>query len=436
MPVPRITVFRTALCWIVVVSVIGIQTKLQGQETQLKLPASGYGEVHVPGVLIRTIPDRRMEELTQDVSRMLQPIQKVTWQQSGGEETQRIAAQIGSIKTYPMLQPIGSRPRRSTSQSAEVTLPGRSGSAASQAQTESQVEPQAQQPTIEIYAQSFERGFRDNYSFVVANNGSDSVPIVTARLVAPEGCTLHQIVPQPSRISGRLIEVEFRDLGAGDRAKIEIAISYPRDRLAQFQTSIVRVMVDTNTISHGNSAQNQMLRPAVSRQQKTQAILASSTKSMIDQSPADITDDEVSAAAIEKQETQDLDAASTAVKSIRTTLEGPQEVQLDAEVDFAIKLVNISAEAAKQIVVQLKIPSGLQVTVLDREAWFDEANGLLTWELSKLDATTVETIRYRAKGSVTGTVSQTVRVGKKGVFQSAANLESRIVSDGTRTSER
>ena len=93
------------------------------------------------------------------------------------------------------------------------------------------------------------------------------------------------------------------------------------------------------------------------------------------------------------------------------------------EEEFSIDLRNVSTDTAESIVVQLSIPEGLKVTVLDREAWYDGENRKLTWKVESLEMGSVEKIRYKAIVSSDCSVEQSVTTGMGGDFQGKSVLQ-------------
>ena len=72
--------------------------------------------------------------------------------------------------------------------------------------------------------------------------------------------------------------------------------------------------------------------------------------------------------------------------------------------------------------MQLTVPTGLKVTVLDRDAWFDEENQTISWEISQLGSGKQETIQYKAVGQAIGQKNQKVTIGMQNVYQGKAQL--------------
>ena len=74
------------------------------------------------------------------------------------------------------------------------------------------------------------------------------------------------------------------------------------------------------------------------------------------------------------------------------------------------------------MVVQLKIPAGLKITVLDREAWMSDGNETISWEIKQLGGGQSETIQYKAIGKSGGQQCQKITLGMEEVYQGDVKL--------------
>jgi uncharacterized repeat protein (TIGR01451 family) len=431
-----------------------------------------YGNAEVPTVLIRnsTLAEFGQSESTQ--TNQGSNLQTVAFQDDGNASAM-VASQINSVRNYAMLQPINSELQERAEQVLalpETTASNRSplvplspgsikkASHAIGFGTASQAVV-ADRSEVTISAQSFQRGFRDNYGFLVANPSRQTATAVVARLVAPAGCAIHQVIPKPVRVEDGIIEIEFDELAPGEETKIEIAISYPKNELAQFQATIIAptnepandepandvlptaLAVDwtADDVSVSESNRDGMLQPSSTDSAgKSPFTTVSSSNSVVKKKGTsaivkEIDNETVPSAEetldakkpVEIAETSDVKSDSkTESTFIKTTVNGPLSLLLDEEVEFSIDVTNASPETAEKVVVQLSIPKNLKVTVLDRAAWYDGEQGKLTWEQESLGANQTETIRYKAKAVSEGTVSQSVATGWRGVFQGEATLKS------------
>lgn len=120
------------------------------------------------------------------------------------------------------------------------------------------------------------------------------------------------------------------------------------------------------------------------------------------------------AAAVEAQKTVDA--------KLSATVEGPVTLAENQIADFSIVVTNPNTTEATDIVVQLTVPAGLKLTVLDRDAWFDEERQTISWEISQLASGKQEAIQYKAVGQAIGQQNQKVTIGMRNVFQGKAQL--------------
>lgn len=113
---------------------------------------------------------------------------------------------------------------------------------------------------------------------------------------------------------------------------------------------------------------------------------------------------------------------------VKTTIGGPALLQTGTEATYSIDVANVSEELASSIVVQLQLPAGINVTVLDRQAWFDEKKNSLTWELDSLDPGKREKIQFKAKADRFGRKNLRVATGVGSQFQGIANMNTNVIS--------
>ena len=116
-------------------------------------------------------------------------------------------------------------------------------------------------------------------------------------------------------------------------------------------------------------------------------------------------------------------AAQASVDSkLSATVDGPVVLDANQLADFSITVTNPNTSEAAGIIVQLQVPSGLKVTVLDRDAWFDDENQTISWEISQLASGQQETIQYKAVGQAIGQQNQKVTIGMQDIYQGKAQL--------------
>ena len=115
-------------------------------------------------------------------------------------------------------------------------------------------------------------------------------------------------------------------------------------------------------------------------------------------------------------------AQATVDSKLTATVDGPVVLDANQLADFSITVTNPNTSQADGIIVQLQVPAGLKVTVLDRDAWFDEENQTISWEIPQLASGQQETIQYKAVGQVIGQQNQKVTIGMQDVYQGKAQL--------------
>lgn len=113
---------------------------------------------------------------------------------------------------------------------------------------------------------------------------------------------------------------------------------------------------------------------------------------------------------------------ATAEANLSATVDGPVTLNADEAAEYSITVTNPNTTDASDIVVQLTVPSGLKIIVLDRDAWFDEERQTISWEIVTLKPGQQETIQYRAIATTAGQQNQKVTVGMQNVYQGKAQL--------------
>ena len=119
---------------------------------------------------------------------------------------------------------------------------------------------------------------------------------------------------------------------------------------------------------------------------------------------------------------QAVAAQVSADAKLSATVDGPVTLDANQEANFSISVTNPNETEASAIIVQLSVPAGLVVTVLDRDAWFDEENQTISWEIDQLASGQQETIQYKAVGHAVGQKNQKVTIGMQNVYQGKAQL--------------
>ena len=149
----------------------------------------------------------------------------------------------------------------------------------------------------------------------------------------------------------------------------------------------------------------------------------SSNRNIVESQPI-ITDDGVS---------PQVSAASTSTENgwfqsqLKTKIDGPQHAVKGEEAEYQVLIENASAEDVDEVLVQLAIPTGIEVTVLDRDAWFDGEARTITWKVPKVAAGSEETIRYLAKMVSSDGHLQKVTLGVANQFRGQAIFQSTVL---------
>jgi len=87
-----------------------------------------------------------------------------------------------------------------------------------------------------------------------------------------------------------------------------------------------------------------------------------------------------------------------------------------------VTLENQSTSPSGSLIVQLSIPRGLKVTVLDRDSWYDADSRKISWEVPAIEARSFETIRYKAVFKFPGAIKQGIVVGMDETLQGYCSL--------------
>ena len=115
----------------------------------------------------------------------------------------------------------------------------------------------------------------------------------------------------------------------------------------------------------------------------------------------------------------------TGDSAVMSYFRGPAQVAAGEVNNYQIDIQNLSSEVAEEIIVQLSIPQGMKVTVLDRDAWYDAKNRKITWKVDRIDGRALETIRYKALVKEQGSTEQSIVVGMDDKVQSTTSLKTK-----------
>ncbi len=117
--------------------------------------------------------------------------------------------------------------------------------------------------------------------------------------------------------------------------------------------------------------------------------------------------------------------------TVKLSMAGPRNLDSGEQVEFEIALHNDSPVDCRGLIVQLRIPDGLEICQLDRVAWLDQRTQVITWEISQLPSQQRESIRYLARSSQPGEKVQHVIVAMAGELMAQTDLPTRIVQPAT-----
>jgi len=219
-------------------------------------------------------------------------------------------------------------------------------------------------PSVVVRSPFVQPGNQNRYLFVVENIGTVDAFNTRVDLRVPAGVVLKQVVADSASSTARHAIVRIDELKAG--------------RKAIFPAAMPSTTLETSSVASQVSFKN--------------------TES-IDTSPVNAGNGSLSA-----------------------SVEGPVLLPAGETGDFAIVVKNPNYGEASSVIVQLAIPEGLKITTLDREAWINDEDNTISWELSSLEARQEETIQYKAVGKSFGQQVQKVTLGMADVYQGDATL--------------
>ena len=373
-----------------------------------------------------------------------------------------VATQTNARSNYALLQPIGKQSQTQNNvvrrQLGGMLKPIASESAASN--------------DVLVLPHSFKRGIFDRHQFMIRNDGNRILKRGKVSLTAPVGSMIQQVIPKPDSVNGLNIELAIGELAPGEHEIVEVAIKYPRDELAHFDTKIVSrdwvgspsnassvvasngsgmlspratgmlkpkvpamtVSTTTNQVARSSPISSGVVVPAQERPVDVSKMLAPSTP--VEAQPATLPE-EVQPLEVEVQPSDQVAVSvqeeSVAevpppepenwVASIEASLHGPSSAAVGEEIEFSIEVENRSAENCESVIIQLSVPEDMKVTVLDRAAWYDGETRKVSWEIAELGPGQTESIRYKALVKTGCSVEQVVVSGANGRFQCKSTIQ-------------
>lgn len=315
------------------------------------------------------------------------------------------------------------------------------------------------------------------YLFVVENVGTVDATSASVDLYVPQDVRITNVVPESSTSSSQRAHVNLTNLKAGSKSFIEVEVS-PTTGVVEFQTRLalesVHVFstaanpnfvvrsrpqapistpiasqlnvplapatevvsaipveaVETPRYSVPATQVSQVksplvpLEPAVPTPANTNPAQDTSARTGRAQPPnvANAARNNANGVVAQLASARAVAAQVSADAQLSATVDGPVTLNANEEANFSITVTNPNQTEASGIIVQLTVPTGLKVTVLDRDAWFDEENQTISWEISQLGSGKQETIQYKAVGQAIGQKNQKVTIGMQNVYQGKAQL--------------
>ena len=302
---------------------------------------------------------------------------------------------------------------------------------------------------ISIVPQQFEEGLHGNYTVEINNSGPQNYESLLVELAVPETCQIHQVTPKPVSLNNQKILVRIDELGPGQKEIVTVAASMPDGNRVSFAAQVVfdQQELPKSQVAPAFQISNQtkhpparlastikaiqpapVAAPAVSTQPvSTQPVSTQpvSTQPVSTQPPVRrvATAEPVPRSLLNHEPiTTTTDWTMAPNASIKTVLTGPKNVTVGTTTDYQIEIANTGATAAQNVVIQLSIPVELEITVLDRNAWFDEQSRKLTWELPSLAAGQTETIQYKAVMTTQTQMELSTVTGMSNSYQGSAQL--------------
>ena len=89
---------------------------------------------------------------------------------------------------------------------------------------------------------------------------------------------------------------------------------------------------------------------------------------------------------------------------------GPASVDIGQTADYMVAIVNPMNSLNEDLEIELDVPKGLKIVLLDRPAEFDKRKGTLNWKLNKIQPGEEVRLQYRVKSIYKGRHRQRVTV--------------------------
>lgn len=254
------------------------------------------------------------------------------------------------------------------------------------------------------------------FSFLVENLGAVQSPPFTVEIATPPGIEVASVVPLNAHTSPNGIQVDFPGLTAGKVEMIYLQTNHAPN--AGFVTRVHTHRTHADQLAQPNPGLNAVQSAIVAAQPPVTSPFrfASSGKMVVaDRSGPDAGAD----SAFQRHPSQKVTSAES---SLMVSISGKQWVSIEQTEGYEIQIANAATREVRNIIVQLKLPSGMTITELDRKAWMNQKKRTVSWRIDSMGPGQVETIEYSLKALVPGAQIQRVTVGASNRFEDTAEL--------------
>ena len=258
-------------------------------------------------------------------------------------------------------------------------------------------------PSVVVRSPFVQPGNPNRYLFVVENIGSVDAYSTRVDLRVPAGVVLKQVVADSASSTARHAIVRIGELKAGAKSILEVEVQ-PTTFDVTFETSLA---LESKQSFHGLTLPEKSVASSVPAAVSTINPAASAATTQ---------------ASFQNTESIDTSPVSAGNGNLSATVDGPVLLPAGATGEFTIDVKNPNYGEASNVIVQLTIPQGLKITTLDREAWINDEDNTISWEIPSLGARQQETIKYMAVGKSLGQQVQKVTLGMADVYQGDAKL--------------
>ena len=255
-------------------------------------------------------------------------------------------------------------------------------------------------PSIVVRSPFVQPGNPNRYLFVIENIGTEDAATTRVDLRVPAGVVLKQVVADSASSTARHAIIRIDQLKAGAKSIMEVEIQ-PTDVDVTFETNLT---LETKSSFHGATL------PKTSVAAKPAATPVASASNVTTQ------------ASYQGTRSSSTSPVIAGNANLSASLEGPVMLTGGESGNFSIVVKNPNHAPASGIVVQLEMPRGIKITTLDREAWINDEDQTISWELPSLAAGQEAVIQYKAVGKSYGQQLQKVRLGMNEVYQGDAKL--------------